>query len=189
MLSSLKMTEAEVSLRVAFHLLKNDLVTGDVHVAIDGAQVRTGTTVHFPIAEFLVESGCAPHSMRLSWQGAYRLANSTHNIVIHSNPGRGDVVARLRSGRMLRVESKKGPLQRSKSSQEYPLLREALGQLLTIDEAAPDDLLAVAVPDSEKFRELAGRWRRAPLVARLGIQVLTVGRDGSLNGFNSLPSN
>ena len=36
-----KMSEAEVSLRLAFHLLNHDLVTSDVDVAIDGAQIRT----------------------------------------------------------------------------------------------------------------------------------------------------
>ena len=36
-----KMPEAEVSLRLAFYLIERGLVTSDVHVAIDGAQVKT----------------------------------------------------------------------------------------------------------------------------------------------------
>lgn len=44
-----KMTEAEVSLILAVYLLKNKLVSSDVSVALDGAQIKTGATVHFPI--------------------------------------------------------------------------------------------------------------------------------------------
>jgi len=87
------------------------------------------------------------------------------------------------SGHTLRVECKKGPLVRSKSSQEYPLLREALGQLLTIAEVTERDLLAVAVPHSAKFQELAQRWRQAPLIKRFGIHVLTVDQTGNVFGF------
>jgi hypothetical protein len=57
------------------------------------------------------------------------------------------------------VELKKKPLQANKSSQEYPLIREALGQLLTVKEAADDDVLAIAVPSSSKFETLAAQWR------------------------------
>ena len=100
-------------------------------------------------------------------------------------PGQGDVVARLSTGRTLRVECKKGPLSRSKSSQEYPLLREAIGQLMTVERVEPTDILAVAVPDSPKFNELASRWRNAPLIRRLGLQILTVSRDkGAVSGLN-----
>jgi len=53
------------------------------------------------------------------------------------------------------VESKKGPLIRSKSLQDYPLIREAIGQLMTVEHADSLDLLAVAVPSYEKFNALA----------------------------------
>jgi hypothetical protein len=57
------MSEAEVSLRVAFHLLDRDLAASDVEVAIDGAQVRTGEVTHFKIAEFLTQNACLPASV------------------------------------------------------------------------------------------------------------------------------
>lgn len=184
MFSDERMTEAEVSLRVAFHLLRRRLVSSDVEVAIDGAQVRTGNTVHFPIEAFLADSRCMKAEPTEAWQGSYHLLDAPFCLTVHSRPGQGDVVASLTSGQTLRVESKKGPLVRSRSSQEYPLLREAIGQLMTIDIAAPNDLLAVAVPDSPKFRELITRWRRAPLIQRLGIRLLTVHRDGSVDGLD-----
>ena len=185
MLTDDRMSEAEVSLRLAFFLISHDIVVGDVRVAIDGAQVQTGEAVHFPILEFLKHSGCVINESD-RWHGTHSYREHTTQLVIHSSPGQGDVVAHLKNGHTLRVESKKGALSRSKSSSEYPLLREAIGQLMTVEEVGPSDLLAVAVPDSPKFRELAMRWRQAPLIARLGIQLLTVNRDGSVSGLSTL---
>src|SRR5690349_19427891 len=143
-----RMPEAEVSLRLAFYLLRHGMVTGDVYVAIDGAQVRTSDVIHFALADFLQEHRWQKDAAAVVWQGTYAHADHPHRVVIHSNPGRGDVTAELRTGQTLRVECKKGPLTRSASSQEYPLLREALGQLLTIETIGEHDLLGVAVPHS-----------------------------------------
>jgi hypothetical protein len=132
MLSEEKMSEAEVSLRLAFHLLRHNLVVSDVSVAIDGAQIKTLNEYHFHITEFLEQNGCRQCEASVCWSGAYSLGCS-HRMIIHSNPGKGDVVAQMKSGHELHVESKKGPLVRSRSSAEYPLLREALGQLITIE--------------------------------------------------------
>lgn len=180
-----RMPEAEVSLRLAFWLFARDLVDGAVEVAIDGAQVRTGTVLHFDLPGFMVECGWSKEGGTPGWQCGYR-AKSHGRLQIHSTPGKGDVVARLRSGHTLRVECKKGPLLPSKSSQEYPLIREALGQLLTVQEVRPDDILAVAVPHSPKFVDLAARWREAPLIKRFGIQILTVDRGGEVSGLVQL---
>jgi hypothetical protein len=178
-----KMPEAEVSLRLAFHLIERGLTASDVQVAIDGAQVKTTNTVHFGIAEFLRGLEWFKPATDDIWQGTYAHARYRPKVVIHSEPGRGDVVTVLIDGRTLRVECKKGPLVRSKSSQEYPLLREAMGQLLTIECVGERDLLAVAVPSSPKFEELARRWRQAPLISRFGICILTVGRDNQISGL------
>ena len=179
-----KMSEAEVSLRLAFYLLRQDLVSSDVSVAIDGAQIKTLNEYHFHISEFLQQNNCLRREPGAGWSGTYSFGCSRH-LVIHSIPGKGDVVAQMKSGHKLRVESKKGPLQRSRSSAEYPLLREALGQLLTIDSVDEHDILAVAVPKSEKFESLAMRWREAPLIRKAGIRILTVARDGSVNGLEN----
>lgn len=185
MLQRDKMSEAEVSLRLAFYLVRHDLVDSDVAVAIDGAQVQTAGAIHFPIEDFLQSSGCAALTPGASWQGTYRM-DAVRCVRIHSSSGQGDVVARLRTGHNLRVESKKGPLARSKSSQEYPLLREAIGQLITIAHVEPHDVLAVAVPKSPKFDELVRRWRHAPLIRQFGIRLLTVSRDGDVDGLTQL---
>ena len=180
-----KMTEAEVSLRLAYWLLAEGLVEGLVEVAIDGAQVRTGTTTHFDLPAFLLQCGWVKDGDSTGWQCQYRTMALNGRIRVHSNPGQGDVVARLRSGHLLRVECKKGPLKQSKGSPEYRLLREALGQLLTVAEVSERDILAVAVPRSNKFDELAKRWRRAPLVERFKIRILTVDQSGAVSGLET----
>lgn len=178
-----RMPEAEVSIRLALYLMQHGIAVPPVKVAIDGAQIQTGQTVHFPIMSFLESAGCVPRSPDQAWRGEFRHLLSGSDFSIHANPGCGDVVANLRDGRTLRVESKKGPLERSTSSQEYPLLREALGQLLTMESVGESDVLAVAVPRSAKFLELARRWREAPLVRRAGILILTVGQDSEVEGL------
>ena len=95
-------------------------------------------------------------------------------------------MTRLLTGNGLHVECKKGPLGKSKSSQEYPLLREALGQLLTINEYDENDRLAVAVPNSPKFKELTSSWRNAPLIHKLHLGFLLVSRNGDVEGLDYL---
>jgi hypothetical protein len=177
------MPEAEVSLRLAFWLLERNIAFELVEVAIDGAQVKTVDTVHFDLPGFMRQCGWAKRPVGDAWQCDWTNSAKSATVRIHSNPGCGDVVAKLTSGHSLRAECKKGPLVRSKSSQEYPLLREALGQLLTIAEVSDDDLLAVAVPHSPKFQELAQRWRQAALIRRFGIHILTVDQAGNVFGF------
>lgn len=77
------------------------------------------------------------------------------------------------------AEAKGGPLVRSKSSAEYPILREAIGQLLTLESASHNPTLAVAVPESIKFEG----WRTAPLIVRTGMVILTVAPSGKVSGW------
>ena len=89
----------------------------------------------------------------------------------------------LVGGRVLRAEAKKGSLVRSRSSAEYPLMREALGQLLTVKEVGDKDVFAAAVPSSEKFESLAAEWRDRPLVVRAGLYIATVDRANNIRGL------
>lgn len=179
------MAEAEVSLRLAFGLIASGKVSSQIEVAIDGAQVRTGNTIHFPIVEFLTHYGwrLINHRTDHQWRGLWENKRTPIKLSVHSSSGQGDVVAELSCGRTLRVESKKGTLQRSKSSSEYPLMREALGQLLTVEEASETDVLAIAVPASEKFEQLAAAWRNRPLIKQSGIAIATIDRSNKIRGL------
>lgn len=186
MLPEDKMPEAEVTLRLAIFLIENRHTLGDVQTAIDGAQVKTGNTIHFPIVEFLNAHGWESQTQQERWQAKYSNKKYAASIIVHSSSGEGDLVVDLKSGQRLRVESKKGPLTRSKSSQEYPLIREAIGQLITVEHAEKSDLLAVAVPKSDKFDALAEEWRKRPLMRITGIHIITVGRDNSVSGLSDV---
>ena len=182
-LPSEKMPEAEVSLRLAFALVESGQAVDNIDVAVDGAQVRTGDAVHFPISAFLSSYGWEHQGPSEQWQGTYRSRHHSVAISVHSSPGLGDVVAKLKNGKLLRVEAKKGTLERSKSSAEYKLLREALGQLITIESTDAADMLAVAVPSSEKSEQLAATWRSRPLIQKTGIHIVTVSRAGAVRGL------
>jgi hypothetical protein len=145
--------------------------------------VRIKDDVQFDLLRFMTANGWQTLGLSTVWQGEWA-HSAAPRIRIHSNPGCGDLVAHPRSGRTFRAECKKGPLARTPSSPEYPLLREALGQLLTIDEVTNGDILAVAVPQSPTFEALATRWRQAPLIKRVGIQILTVDRQGRVLGLD-----
>jgi|SRR6266545_8378903 len=178
-----RMSEAEVSLRLAMHLASSGRAATSVSVAIDGAQVKVGKTEHFNVAAFLQPLGWLAESASARWQGIYVNASANVQIRIHSQSGLGDVTATLDTGHSFIAEAKKGPLVISKSSAEYPLLRGALGQLLTLEEIPDNALLAVAVPAGERFMKLAERWRNAPLIRRAGIRILTVARSGAIQGW------
>ena len=186
MLPEDKMPEAEVTLRLAMAIIEGCHTVSDIFVAIDGAQIKTGTQVHFPIVDFSNSFGWRSSGQNIRWQCSYQHTSYKSAIVVHSSSGEGDLVVELKSGRKLRVESKKGPLIRSKSSQEFRLIREAIGQLITIEIVHPNDLLAVAVPYSEKFAELANRWRNRPLMKNAGIHIITVRRDNSITGLEDV---
>ena len=181
-----KMSEAEVSLNLALFLIRNKLVVSDVFVALDGAQIKTENTTYFHIEDFMKKNNCDFIDVQKEWRGTYRISGFEKKLIVHTTAGKGDVVARLIDGSNLRVESKKGDLKQTKGSKEYPLLREAIGQLMTFEEYTENDKLAVAVPYSSKFEELTSRWKDAPLIKKLKIRFLLVRKDGRVEGFDDI---
>lgn len=177
-----KMAEAEVTLRLALYLVKNNLTYGYISLAIDGAQIQTNNTIHFPMLEFLKENNFIKLDNTHPWRGNYKVNDCFINI--HATSGKGDLVAKLKTGKTLYVESKKGSLSNSSSSQEYPLLREAIGQLVTMPDFSENYQLAVAVPYSPKFKDLTSKWTNLPLIKQIGISFLLIHRNGQVEGIN-----
>lgn len=178
-----RMPEAEVSLRLAFYLLSLPGSGGKAEVAIDGAQVRVHGGEIFPIAEFLAANGWGQvhQEGKNPWQGTY--SRGTDHLAVHARSGVGDVVAKIRD-RRVRAECKQGPLVKRPGSPEFPLLREAIGQVLTVESIEPKDVMTVAVPLTEQFTKLAERWRPRPLLQASGIQIALVGRNGVVEGLH-----
>lgn len=176
-----KMQEAEVSIRTALFYIKSGLTNEDVEVAIDGAQVRTGKTIHFDIDGFIQQIGLIKEiSIDDSWRGKYRINGFKPRIIIHSYPGKGDIVVKQNNDRILYIESKKGNVVKCKGSKEYQLMREAIGQLMTTESYSNKVDLAVAVPKSDKSYELAQRWSRLEQMRLFKITFLLVEDDGNV---------
>jgi len=175
--------EAFVSLSLAIWLVEHQIAAGDVSVAIDGAMVRVHGKQIFDPVSFLAEKGWKQAESTGKWSGSFVHEALDHRILVHSRPAEGDVVAEMTSGARFIAECKKGYIEPSTSSHEYRLMREALGQILTMEEIRDNDVLAVAIATNTKTSTLALRWRRAPLVKKAGIKILTIGLDGSVVGF------
>ena len=104
--------------------------------------------MHFDIKGFLSENHCEKTDGDFDrWQGQYCITGQKAKIIIESIPGYGDVQILLQNGKTLFVESKKS--KHGKSSQEYPLMREAIGQLMTSSFMNEQTIPAVAVPYKE----------------------------------------
>jgi hypothetical protein len=187
------MSEAEVSLRLAFWLVRQKLVSEDdnddngVFVAIDNARFKAGQVVVFDVPRFLHENHWRKTDSAPGWLGTYRLHGAATRLVIGHGFGYGDLVCRLKDGRHLCVQAERGPLTTRINSEERRLTLEVLGRLLIVPRVLTrkdERLLAVAVPYSPRFTRFAERWREAPLIKSLGIHILTVGRDGDVDGLS-----
>lgn len=174
------MQEAEVSLSVALYYIKNHLTNEDVKVSLDGAHIKTGNTIHFDIYGFLSAHECKKISGSVDkWQGIYVVEGYKPRIIISSIPGVGDVNILSIDGKLLYIESKKGKA-KNRSNMEYPLMREAIGQLMTGCQLVDNMIPVVAIPYSEKSYELAGRWSQLKQIQMVGIKFMLVYEDGNI---------
>lgn len=173
------MKEPEVSLRVALYYIKNGYTSEDVKVFIDGAHVSIKGQVQFKVKEFLRGQNCIKIDNNLErWQGVYEVEGYKSKIIVESRPGFGDVIINLKDGRQLYIESKKG--KSGKSSSEYPLMKEAIGQLMTGCVLTDNMVPCVAVPYTEKSVKLANRWLDLRQMQVVGIRFILVKDDGNL---------
>ena len=172
----INLKEPEVCLRIAMDYIKKGLTEETVFVSLDGAHIKTKDDVHFDIFRFLKENGIEKVDGILDrWQGEYQISGYIPKINISSMPGIGDVNIILPTGKKLRIECKKG--KENKSGQEYPLMREAIGQLMTSFELTDDIIPVVAVPFSEKAYTLASKWSQYTQMKQLGIKFFLVKED------------
>ncbi|MBK6515732.1 MAG: hypothetical protein IPG04_16940 [Polyangiaceae bacterium] len=125
-LSATTMTEAEVALNLAFHLLALPKSAREIDVSLDGAQVSVGGAEVFPLVTFLAHHGWkqVTQSGKNSMAGRLRQGRAWPRGSTVDR-GVGDVVCVVGSHRV-RAECKKGPLVATKGNPEYPRLREVL---------------------------------------------------------------
>lgn len=173
------MTEPEVSLLFALYHIRNGLTDKNVLVSLDGAHMKTKDQIHFDIATFLKKHKMTKdEENKTQLQGFYRIEGYEQRININFLPGRGDVRIKDKSGKLILAEAKKGKT--NKSSAEYTLMREAIGQLMTGTELTDDIIPVVVVPYSTKTSELAKRWVNYPQIKQIGIWFALVCEDGEI---------
>lgn len=177
------MTEAEVILQLALYYIKNNLTQENVTVSIDGAHVKTNNKIHFDIFGFLQSVGLRKINDRepQRWQGEYTLDGYDSRIIITSKSGKGDVRVTLTNGEVVFAECKKGKTNRS--GREYPLMREAIGQLMTSQALSKNCIPLVAVPNTNKARALAERWSKFDQIKQLGIRFALLDENGEITFY------
>ena len=173
------MTEVEVILRLALYYIKNGLTTENVTVSIDGAHVKTGNMTHFDIFGFMDIVGLRKVDAEPErWQGEYSLDGYESHIIVSSTSGIGDVNIHYVDGSIIYAECKKG--KNDKRGQEYPLMREAIGQLMTGCDFVDGVVPMVAVPYTDKSNELASRWAELTQIKNLGIRFALIKDAGEI---------
>lgn len=70
----MRMSEPEVSQRLAIHLIATGKTQSEVTASIDGAHVKTNLKVHFEVVPFLAPLGWHAENIASRWQGVYRSA-------------------------------------------------------------------------------------------------------------------
>lgn len=176
------MTEAEVILRLAMYYIKNNLTEKPVEVSIDGAHIKTGNTVHFDIFSFLKREGLKKIDKEVErWQGEYELDGYDSHVIISSRAGSVDVNVKLHDGREVYAECKKG--KENNRGQEYPLMRGAIGQLMTGCDFGEGIIPMVAIPFTDKSRDLAEQWSKLTQIKNLGIKFALIHEDGIIDFY------
>ena len=174
------MKEAEVSLKIALYYIKNGYTEKDVQVSLDGAHIKTGNKIVFDITYFMNKNACKKKEDDGKWQGTYEVEGYKPRIIVSSTPGVGDVNIHMIDGKQLFVESKKGQ-EKNRSNSEYPLMREAIGQLMTGCPMTDNMVPVVAVPYTEKSYELARRWSELKQIQAVGIKFILVHENGEID--------
>lgn len=173
------MKEAEVSIRIALYYICSNITRENVRISIDGAHIKTKDTIHFDIWNFMKENGCKKIDENdTRWQGIYEIVGYEPQIEICSQPGIGDVRVILPNDCILHIESKKGT--EKKGNPEYPLMREAIGQLMTTEYNSNNIIPIVAVPYSQKSYELAKRWIEYEKIKAANIHFILVYENGEI---------
>ena len=182
-----RMSQTEVGLRLAKHLTTSPLVVNDVMLTLAGYELNKRDAPKFPVVRMLTQWGFIHRPGNYTpddWRGFYDKPHQSRSILANFDRLDGHVLARLASGQRLVVVVSAGTLVKSKNATESNLLSRAIGRAARWKRGTPNDLLAVCLPRSERFRELVAEAREAEGVKRIGLIFLLVDRGG---GFSGLP--
>ncbi|OQY46333.1 MAG: hypothetical protein B6242_08135 [Anaerolineaceae bacterium 4572_78] len=182
-----RMPEAEIALRLAFKLLDYPNSEGIANVSIDRTQVTVGNTEIFPLVKFLESTGWKQDKQigKYPWQGQYHKDKYQLNIVTQLALGNMTTVV---AGRQVVVQCKSAPLKiKRRSNREVSIFLEVIGKAVTTNPVREHDIMIAAMPNIAYFQKLAKQWQKGILFQHTGIQIVLVGRDGTIEGLDIKP--
>jgi hypothetical protein len=162
----MKKTEAEVIIGIAKYLINQKMIEGSVQISLDGMHKKA-----YP-----------------KWEEQIKDVPITEN----TNSGFGDVVVdfnkqfanKIGKSRLF-IECKKGSYSNSKTSQEYKLMREAIGQIATVENYDSKTLYAIAVPKSPRTVKLAEEWLKREGIKKLELKILLIDDNDNVFGLDN----
>ena len=188
--ASPRLTRTEVGLRLALHLLRERIARGDVAVALTGAEMSgRAKRPLFPVDDFLAAQKCerVTRGEADDPDAAYFMVEGAeHRIALSLKPTEAPLWCALPGRARLLVDVMSGSMSPTRSSAEHTQLRTALGRLITLPDVRKNDVLAVAMPRSARFRQLVGLWRLAPKVVEARVRLLLVDRARLVDGLKGI---
>jgi hypothetical protein len=182
-----RMSCTETVLRVAQQLIAHDLVSGEISIALGGAEIARADRASFPVEEFLESFGFTKADAEsANWRGSYIEGKSQRSISLHDRSDVPQLVAPLARGGRLLLEASAGPLNPTKSPVEHKLLFGLIGRALCYEDVDAGDVLAIAVPRSARFRQLIARFRKSPRLEKTALVYYMVARGGDIDGLQKL---
>lgn len=178
-----RMSQTEVSLRLAAHLVKHDMVTSDVSVHLSVREITRYRHPMYYIHGFMKAHGATLVAGERYPYGTYAVAGARQGIRIAEVSDEGSVIAEIGPGSRLIVDAFAGPTRNTPGSLEHVTLRRALGTALMRTNVGREDLLAVALPRSRRTRKLVNSALESPRVAATGISIVTVGPNDQIDGL------
>jgi hypothetical protein len=172
------MTQTEVALRLARHLIVSGIACSKVMVTLAGAELTHRENPQFPVDRFLTERlGFTRRGLRKdSWEGSYIMKDRPHALVLLDRDRLdGHLTTRLASGVRLIALASRGQIATVRGSAEHKCVKAAIGRAATWDSRA-FDVLAICVPRSKLFSKAVRVFREREGVKRLRLHLLTVDR-------------
>jgi hypothetical protein len=187
--TNIRMSQTEVALRLARHIATSPLFTSLVIVKLGGAEVnRRGNDTIFPVARYLSRWGFSKDHPEVEvnphWIGFYTHKSHPVKLALKFDKFEPHVWAPFATRARLVVHCSAGNVTETRSPAEVHDLNRAIGRAVGWGGTKPNDIIAVCVPRSERFRKLTAEKAKTVGVQRAGLRFLLVDRGGQVTGLD-----
>jgi hypothetical protein len=164
-------------------------MVGDVYLQLGGAELsRRGEGRAFKVGSYLSRWGYTRDPSRPEakpdWIGFYSHKRHGRRLLLNFDKFDGHVMAFFTTGRRLIVHCSAGNVKPTQSPSEVHDLNRTIGRAVGWHGNKPDDVIAVCIPRSERFRKLTAEKAAAVGIRRAGVRFLHVDRGGGILGLS-----